>query len=125
MNVYQRFLEVQSEIKKFQEEKLELERQIYTKHMDEIKRVGVGTATIIEGDYMVKVVTRMNYKVDQAMAATLGGKVFRVTYELDKREFDKLDEEDKGLVEGALTTTPAKPSFTIIKGQENYENIKY
>ena len=84
--------------------------------MDEIKRVGIGTATIIEGDYMVKVVTRMNYKVDQEMAANIGGKVFRCKYELDKKEFDRLDEEDKGLVEGALTTTPAKPSFTIVKG---------
>jgi len=118
MSVYQRFLEVQNEIAKFQEEKLELERQIYTKHMDEIKRVGVGTATIIEGEFMVKVVTRMNYKVDQDVADGIGGLAFRKKYELDKKEYDRLNPVDRDLVDTALTVTPAKPSFSIIKGQD-------
>jgi len=117
MELCKRFLEVQSQIKSLEATKLELEREMYKAHQEEIKRVGVGTANIIDGEYLLKVVTKVNYKVDQDMADKIGGLAFRRKYELDKKEFDRMNEVDRKLVESALTVSLAKPHFSVVVGE--------
>lgn len=117
-NVYEEFLQVQENIKQLEMRKKQIESDIYEANKGMIGDTFTGTVNCSTVDYDVRIVLKQNVTVNQEMAAQIGGKVFRIKYELDKKEFDSLDPEDKGLVEGALTYKPAKPYFQIGRREE-------
>ena len=67
------------------------------------------------GDEVVKITTKLNRKVDNKMVDDMPEihKYFRKKYELDKRNFDTAPDDVKALVYGAITTEPARPSFSL------------
>ena len=82
-----------------------------------------GTKNIECGDYQVKIVGRMNKKVDaeklQELAAESGltdhlSSLFRWKPEINTALFKAANPAITNPLLGAITTTPAKPSFTIL-----------
>lgn len=81
-----------------------------------------GTENYLIGDYKVKVVGRMNRKVDserlQAIAAEHGlsqhlGALFRWKPEIVATAWKSADPSITNPLLGAVTTTPGRPSFSI------------
>lgn len=84
-----------------------------------------GSKTYKEGEYKVKVTTRLNRKVDAdslidlAQNAGIGQEhlqaLFRWKPELNLREWQNAAESITKPLEGAITTKPGRPSFNIAK----------
>lgn len=84
-----------------------------------------GSKTYKEGEYKVKVTTRLNRKVDAdslidlAQNAGIGQEhlqaLFRWKPELNLREWQNAAELITKPLEGAITTKPGRPSFNISK----------
>ena len=81
-----------------------------------------GTETRKEGAYVVKIVGRLDRKVDsellQEIAAEHGlaehlGVLFRWKPELDMRKWKAADQSITGVLAGAITTKPGRPSYSI------------
>lgn len=81
-----------------------------------------GTETRKEGAYVVKIVGRLDRKVDsdllQEIAAEHGlsdhlSTLFRWKPEIDMRKWKAADQSITGVLSGAITTKPGRPSYSI------------
>ena len=117
MTIYKDYLEIKKRITELEEKKFEMEREIYSKFKKEIDKCPKDTYTTVDGDFMIKIVSRTNVSVDQDKAASIGGLGMRAKFEIDKRTYDKLNAADKEIVDACLTSKPGKPSFLIIEGE--------
>jgi len=86
-----------------------------------------GTETFDRGDYVVKVVGRLNHKVDgeavQEIAQANGltdyiSMLFRFKPELNISNWKKSSVEITKIFAPAITTTPGRPSYSIEKKSE-------
>ena len=92
---------------------LEVQTKIYETHFAQLNAVDEGTVNINIGEaYKLKVVKKMTVSVDQKLADAIGFG-FSKKYSLDKKAYAKLNDEQKKSVNEALTTKPAKPSFSV------------
>jgi hypothetical protein len=112
MNAYQTWLDLKTQQREIEEKLLQAEVEMYSAHIDELNAKEKGTINISVPGYRLKVVKRENVKVDQKVAAAIG-MGFRTKYELDAKAYDALSDEQKHLVNSALTVTPGKPTFTV------------
>lgn len=86
-----------------------------------------GTRTIsirASADYEIKLVTRFTRKVDSDLLQEIAAEndlsahlrtLFRWKPELNAKAWDKASDEITKPLSGAITTTPGRPSFTIVK----------
>lgn len=83
-----------------------------------------GTSNFEDGEYKIKVVARLNRKVDgdkaQEIAAELGlldhlPSLFRWKPEINMTAWKSADKSITEPLLAAITTTPGRPSFTITK----------
>ncbi len=83
--------------------------------------------TEADGGYKIKITCRMNQKIDgdklQAIAIENGtfgqlGNLFRWKAEINSKNWKAADETITRPLLGAITTTPARASFAITKGDE-------
>ena len=81
-----------------------------------------GTETRKSGAYVVKIVGRLDRKVDsdalQEIAAEHGlsdhlSTLFRWKPEIDMRKWKAADQSITGVLSGAITTKPGRPSYSI------------
>lgn len=81
-----------------------------------------GTETRKHGGYVVKIVGRLDRKVDsdalQEIAAEHGlsdhlSTLFRWKPEIDMRKWKAADQSITGVLSGAITTKPGRPSYSI------------
>ena len=112
--MYNRYIEVCDLIKTLQDEKLQLEADMYTKHADKMSEKETGTINVEDEGFKLTVIKKESVSVDQEMASVVGIG-FKIKYEFSKTEYNKLSSDDKKRVDECLTTKPAKPSFTLVK----------
>lgn len=107
-----RYLEIKEEIKALNDEKLEIEKSIYLMKKDELNEIEEGSKSFESDGFKISIIKKLTYSVDQAMADAMQIG-FRRKYELDKKAYKNLTEEQKKSVDGCLTTKAAKPSFKV------------
>ena len=82
-----------------------------------------GTTSAEAGEYIVKAARRMNSKVDgdklQSIAAEKGlsehlSVLFRWKPEIDAKKWKSADQSITGALSAAITTTPGRPTITVI-----------
>lgn len=122
MNIYQQWLDA----KTAESESIAKRREIEDALVKEfcISEQLDGTQNIERQGYKIKVVVRINRKVDsdalQEIAAEHGlsehlGSLFRWKPEINAKAWDHADESITSPLLGAITATPGRPSFTITK----------
>ena len=83
---------------------------------------GEGTSNFVADKYKIKIVSRLNRKVDtdkvQQIAAELGisdklSTIFRWKAEINTTEWRAEPESVRAALSGAVTTTPGRPTFSI------------
>ena len=81
-----------------------------------------GTETRKEGAYVVKIVGRLDRKVDSDMLQEIAAEhglsdhlstLFRWKPEIDMRKWKAADQSITGVLSGAITTKPGRPSYSI------------
>lgn len=86
-----------------------------------------GTRNLDAGEYAVKVVARLNRKVDGDALQTIAaenhlsehlGILFRWKPEINLRAWQDAAPEITAPLAAAITTTPGRPSFTVTKKEE-------
>ena len=117
MNVYEKWMHFNDQIKMLQKEKLSLEVELFKKHQEQLKAKPAGVTKIEMPELFLSVTQGYSYKVDQDMADVLQ-KGFRKEYKLDKTAYKKLSPEDRSQVDEALTISVRKPTFKV----ERYED---
>ena len=125
MNLYQAWIEA----KEAERDAVEARRRIEDQLSDlyGIKETDEGSKTFDEGEYKIKIVSRLNRKVDsdlvQEIAAEVGvteklGTLYRWKAEVNASEMKKMPEEVRSALAKAVTVTPGRPSYTIEKIEE-------
>lgn len=123
MSLYKKWLQAKELEREAVEERRVIEdKLIQSLKVDDSKD---GSKTYNEGEYKVKVTTRLNRKVDAdslidlAQNAGIGQEhlqaLFRWKPELNLREWQNAAESITKPLEGAITTKPGRPSFNIAK----------
>ena len=107
------------QIRRFTDLKGELEKQIINHPSvgmsDWEESIETGTKNFEINEFAkLKIVRANKVKVDAEIANSLGLDCWREKLELDKRKFDALSDDEKALVESALTIEPSKPSVSIV-----------
>ena len=120
MNLYERYLLAKENVKKAEEELTQLQCELYVKFESQLPK-DTGTFSTEDGDFKIKIEKKESITVDQKLASVVGI-AFRTKYELDKKEYKNLSDEDKKRVDECLTTKPVKPSFTVEKIVEGEVN---
>jgi len=112
MDLYERFISLKHKEKAIKDEMLEVQCKLYEQHADILNSKDEGTINVPASGYKVKVTKKMTVSVDQEMADAIGIG-FRKKYELDKKSYAKLNDDQKKSVDECLTTKPAKPAFSV------------
>jgi len=89
-----------------------VEAEIYRAMMKEKKFPHEGTTTRDEGSLRLKVVTKLNYTVDQEFAAK-NPELFKAEYKYSKTMLKGMTDEQVALVNEGIVSKPAKPSFSV------------
>ena len=108
----EKYLKVKKAIDELKKEKLEIEKEIYTKYKKELSLIEEGTRSFVEDGFKVSIIKKISYSVDELSASALGYG-FKKKYTFDKRAYNKLSDEQKKDVDGCLTTKPLKPTFKV------------
>jgi len=121
-NLFKNWIEKKNQLKKAKEELLEVEKRIYIENKDYLDNRPLGTSTIEDDEYILKVVKKETITIDQKKIIDLGLTnhcAIKVKYELDKRNYKNLSIPDKNVLNDVITTRPSKPAFNVeIKGEE-------
>jgi len=112
-----RLLELRSQEKALKVLILDAEVEIYKNFANQLDKEE-GSFNIVNEGYKVKIVKKNKIVVDQMKAAQLSDIAFKAKYSLDKKAYKLLSDDDKSAVDDCLTTSPAKPSFTVEKLEE-------
>lgn len=110
--MYERWLKIQTEIKKLTEEKHDIEGSIWLK-ANEMGQINLqGSKTFDVDGFKVTITHKDNVKVDQEIAAE-HPYLFKAKYEYSKELLKNMIDGEKAIVNEAITITPAKPGFKI------------
>lgn len=124
MSLYQQWIEAKEAERLAVERRREIEDVITMAHSlsDDFE----GTTNFDEDGYKIKVVGRMNRKVDsdqlQEIAASNGlsdhlASLFRWKAEINQTAWKSADKSITAVLAGAITTSPGRPSYSIEKGE--------
>lgn len=97
--------------------RIAVEAEIYRALMKEKKFPHEGTTTREEGGLKLKIVTKLNYTVDQEFAAK-NPELFKAKYEYSKSMLKDMTDEQVALVNEGIVSKPAKPSFSVEEVKE-------
>jgi len=120
--VIEQWLEAKEDERKATERRRAIEDLLVTEL--KISEAAEGTANFDLGDYKVKVVSKLNRKIDgdklQEVAAEAGlsehlSDLFRWKPELNMTAWKRADNTITEALSAAITTTPGRPAFTITK----------
>ena len=125
MNKYELWMFFKNLEKEVTERRREIEDEL-------VKGFGVskdldGTVNFFDDDYQVKVVGRLSFKVDaesmQELARAQGlenhlDALLRWKPDLNLTEWKRTNQEITSKLQGAITVTPGRPSFTVTKKEE-------
>ena len=93
-------------------QRLAVEIELYKKLMTQIRFPNEGTTNHIEGDLKLKITSKLDYKVDQDVAATMPH-LFKAKYEYSKSMLKGFTDEQVKMMNEAITIKPAKPGFSV------------
>ena len=93
-------------------QRLAVEVELYKKLMTQVKFPMEGTTNHIEGSLKLKIVSKLDVKVDQDIASTMP-ELFKTKYEYSKTLLKTLDDEQVQKLNEAITIKPGKPSFSV------------
>lgn len=114
MNNYAKWLDLKSAKELIEKEILDIEIALYNENIEALNAKASGTIHCDADGYRLTVIKRDNVKVDQKLAAAIEIG-FKKKYEFSATEFKALNDEQKKLVESAITSTPGKPTFKVEK----------
>ena len=127
MNLFERWILAKKEEERARDLRREVEDQLLN-HF-EIRPDLDGTESFEEGAYKVRIIGRINRKVDTEAVQIIAAeeeidwptlkRAFRWKAEINKREFMKLPESVSGALSAAITATPGRASFKIEKQEES------
>ena len=112
--MFKTWLNLKEEIKLLTEELHEVEGAIWLQAQESGNLNLTGSKTFDEGTFKCTITHGETYKIDQKKAA-LRPELFRVKYEHNKADYRDLVKSQKDFVDEALTITPSKPSFKIVR----------
>ena len=125
MNPYEAWIEAKEAEREAVERRRDIEDEL--SRMLGIKETDEGSKTFDDGGYKIKIVSRLNRKVDaelvQEIASELGilyelSKLYRWKAEVNASEMKRQPEEIRNALARAVTVTPGRPSYSIeIKGE--------
>ena len=122
LDLYQQWMDAKSEEKAAQERRREIEDQLT--ELFELNEQDEGIQTFKPSDFICKITQRMNRKVDsdalQEIAAEHGledhiDTLFRWKPEVNLKAWKAADESITRPLAAAVTTTPGRPSYNILK----------
>lgn len=122
--MYQKWIDA----KKAEAEAVQIRREIEDKLIGgfKIDTDMEGTENREDGGYKIKIVSRINRKVDSEVLQTLAreaglsehlSRLFRWKPEIVMGAWKASDEAITGPLLGAITSSPGRPSFTIVKDE--------
>ncbi|MEY3787132.1 MAG: hypothetical protein RIQ94_178 [Pseudomonadota bacterium] len=114
MTLFEKWVGTKNSIKELTEKLHELEGQIWLKAEASGDLNLKGSKTFHQDDYSVTITHGETVKVDQKFALTRPD-LFKVKYEFDRTQYKNLVESQKEFVDEAITITPSKPQFKIVK----------
>ena len=115
MLLFEEHARYKSQLAEVQKNLLRVESQIYEKHQTALDAKTEGTVNIVDGDYKIKVIKRLNRTIDQEKAAELNGLGLVTKFSWSKVEYSKLTESEKLIANEAITTKVGKPTFSLEK----------
>ena len=123
-DIYAEWIACKDAERKAVERRREIEDEIIA-HVGASNAEGTRTISIrATSDYEIKLVTRFTRKVDADLLQEIAAEhdlsehlptLFRWKPELNAKAWDKASDEITKPLLGAITTTPSRPSFTIVK----------
>ena len=114
MTIFEKHEELKKEFDLAKRNLLDSEINLYNHFQKELDNMETGTFNREQEGYSIKIVKKNTVKVNQEKAMELDYG-FTVKYGYSKTEYNKLDDNQKRMVDECLTETPAKPSFKVEK----------
>lgn len=115
MEMLDRWMELDASIKHLKEQEKALRVLLFEGTFPEPEE-GTNNHELPDGR-IVKGVYRINRRVDQDEAQSLPAKIrkkyFRTKLELNKREYNDAEDEERAIVERVITATPGTPSLDV------------
>lgn len=118
MNKYSAWLDLKEGIKHLTEKLHEIEAEIWLNAEKNGNLNLKGGKSFDDGEFKITITHADSVKIDQNRASERP-ELFRLKYEFNKSEYKNLVSSQKNFVDEAMTITPNKPSFKIIKIGEN------
>lgn len=94
------------------EQRRQVETEMYKLMMKQVKFPNEGTTNHVEGNLKLKIISKLDYKVDQDAAAAIPH-LFKAKYEYSKTMLKNFTDEQVAMVNEAITIKPGRPSFTV------------
>jgi hypothetical protein len=114
MNKYGAWLDLKEGIKHLTEKLHAIEAEIWLEAEAAGNLNPKGGKTFEAGEYKVTINHVDSVKVDQKLAAERP-ELFRLKYEYDKSQYKNLVVSQRSYVDDAITISPNKPSFKVVK----------
>ena len=76
-----------------------------------------GSKTFEDAGYKITITHGETVKVD-AQKAAVNPELFRIKYEFSKTDYKLLTDSQRSVVDEAITITPSKPNFKVIRMEE-------
>ena len=125
MNIYQKYLAKEQEIKRNKIELEDLQAELYTKFQDGIKTKEEegGTFSVNDQGYKFKCEIKFTYKIEDKKKAeeylNKGCKAFKNEVKFSKTGFKNLDIDEQENVLSMMSVKQAKPTFKVEANNED------
>lgn len=114
---YVRWVGIKERIRKLTEELHEVEANVWLFAESNGLLNPNGSKTFEDAGYKVTITHGETVKVDQSMAS-VNPELFKIKYDFSKTDYKLLTDSQKAVVDEAITITPSKPNFKVIRMEE-------
>lgn len=111
-DLYNRYLGIKAQMDMLKSELEDVQAEIYLRHKARIDDKGLGTTTVEEDGFRVKIITKENVTVDQTLAKT-HPEFFTLKYNFSRKFYEKSPDEVRSYIDRCITVKPAKPTFSV------------
>lgn len=126
MNIYEKFLEAKKVVEEAKDALEQAEIELWEAHSEKLSKAKFGTTHISDGKFKLTVVKKEDYKVDGKawLKAGLESSAIKakVKYEVDKKAYDALTDDNRQVIDKFVETKMAKPSFAVVEVENDDQN---
>lgn len=115
MSIYEDYLKAKEEADAAKKNLEQMQVKLYEQFQKDLNQIGDTSTFTYEDEnegFKVSITKKESVKVDQKLASVVDIG-FRKKYELDKKEYKNLSDNDKRRVDECITTKPGKPGFKV------------